>query len=76
MNQWMIEARQMVLDFLKIEEEVSVVQCLEQEPVHHLHRQMMGARLVVVLRLGLKDWEQEERLEWCQDSLTIRVVRA
>ena len=55
----------MVLDFLKIEvKEVSVVRCLEQEPVHHLRRQMMGARLVVVLRLGLKDWEQEERLEW------------
>ena len=50
MNQWMIEARQKVLDFLKIEvKEVSVVQCLEQEPVHHLHRQMMGARLVIVL---------------------------
>ena len=65
MNQWMIEVRQKVLDFLKIKEkEVSVVQCLEQEPVHHLHRQMMGARLVIVLRLGLKDWEQEERLEW------------
>jgi hypothetical protein len=44
-------------------EEVQMVRFFEQEPCHHLRRQMMEARLVVVLRLGLKDWEQEERFE-------------
>ena len=32
---------------------------------HHLHRQKMEQGLVVVLELGLKDWEQEKRLfDW------------
>jgi hypothetical protein len=64
MNQQMIEVRQMVWGFLEIEvKEVSVVQFLEQGLVHRLRRQTMEAGLVVVLGLGLKDWEQEERLE-------------
>ena len=46
------------------EKVVWVVHFLEQDLVHYLRRQMMGAREVVVLALGLKDWEQEERLEW------------
>jgi hypothetical protein len=64
MNQQTIEVRQMVWGFLEIEvKEVSVVQFLEQGLVHRLRRQTMEAGLVVVLGLGLKDWEQEERLE-------------